>query len=232
MKFIILSQQRAGSHMLMSLLNSHADIHCNSDSQTVDVKNNGKQWTYDVGFCNDAKINGFLLKIKTDMYKDVTTDDGIRIIYLKRDNLLHVLLSKKMAKLFGCYEKEESGVSLKNATKFRKHAAPINIDSDEAESFFQHWSDKHNDVVVHLSANNINYIEVSYYDLCNETELVVERIYGFLGAEGIGPLFAAGRGAEKLDPRRVSDAILNYYELKEFFSDTKWRSFFLGGGDV
>ena len=71
-RFIVLSQQRSGSHMLMSLLNSHSDIHCNSDSKTVDVKKNGKEWTYEVGFNSNSKVNGFLLKIKNDLYKYIS----------------------------------------------------------------------------------------------------------------------------------------------------------------
>ena len=225
-RFIVLSQQRSGSHMLMSLLNSHSDIHCNSDSKTVDVKKNGKEWTYEVGFNSNSKVNGFLLKIKNDLYKDISSEDNVKIIYLKRENFLHVLLSKKMAKLFGCYEKESLGISLHNAREARESAASINIEEKEAEAFFHTWSRKHRAVKEYVEKNKLKYLEVKYRDLCSNTCEEMKHIYDFLEVNSLKPSFAEGRGAEKLDPRDVRSSILNYDQLKEYFKTTAYAKFF------
>jgi hypothetical protein len=237
-RFIVLSQQRSGSHMLMNLLNSHPDIHCNSDSQTVDVKKNGKEWTYEAGFDSDAKVKGFLLKIKTDLYKQLMPNDNIKIIYLKRENFLHILLSKKMAKLFGCYEKESLGVFLDNARIVRENADPINIGKEEAERFFDTWDKKHKAVKNYMDISNLEYLEVKYYDLCGNIYETMKKIYKFLEVENVKPSFAMGRGSEKLDLRNTSYAISNYCELREYFiednilNQTKWVHFFKDTNDI
>ena len=210
----------------MNLLNSHSDIHCNSDSKTVDVKKNGKEWTYEAGFGSSSKVNGFLLKIKNDLYKDIGNEDGVKIIYLKRENFLHVLLSKKMAKLFGCYEKESLGISLHNAREARESAASINIEAKEAEAFFLTWSGKHRAAKEHVEKNKLKYLEVEYRDLCNNTCEAMSHIYDFLGVNGVKPSFAEGRGAEKLDPRDASSSILNYDQLREHFAGSIYAKFF------
>ena len=230
--FIVLSQQRSGSHMLMSLLNSHPDVHCSSDSQTIDIQNNGKQWAYDVGFKSDSKVKGFLLKLKTNLHSKVTSDENIKIIYLKRENFLHILLSKKMAKLFGCYEKKDAGVSLKDASTFRRKAQPIVIQKEEAEGFFAIWNKRHKEAKDYMDTAGLEYIEVKYCDLCSDTEKVMKKIYRFLNVDNVKPHLVSGRGSEKLDPRKPFDAISNYYELKKYFikdnilTGSKWFKFF------
>ena len=237
-RFIILSQQRSGSHMLMSLLNSHPDIHCNSDSQTIDIQKNGKQWAYNVGFESDSKVKGFLLKIKTNLHNKITSDENIKIIYLKRENFLHVFLSKKMAKLFGCYEKKDAGVSLKNARISRGKARPIAIDAEEAKRFFSLWEKRHKEVERHMDAGGLEHIEVKYRDLCSGTGLVMRRISEFLDIDNIEFGFVSGRGAEKLDPRSPFDAISNYDELKRYFkkdnmlTGSRWIEFFEDKNDI
>jgi len=237
-RFIVLSQQRSGSHMLMNLLNSHPDIHCNSDSQTVDVKNNGKEWTYEVGFNSDAKVKGFLLKIKNDLYKQLVPSDNIKIIYLKRENFLHILLSKKMAALFGCYEKKSAGISLDSARELRSATAPIAVEVGEAEAFFFRWTQKHKNVKKHMDNMGLEYIEVMYQDLCGNAGGTMKEIYRFLNVDNIGPSFVYGRGHEKLDVRNSCDAISNYYELKKYFikdkilTGSRWFKFFEDKNDI
>jgi LPS sulfotransferase NodH len=232
MKFIILSQQRSGSHMLMNLLNSHPDIHCNSDSQTIDIQKNGKQWAYDAGFKSDSKVRGFLLKIKTNLHKEITANENIKIIYLKRENFLHILLSKKMAKLFGCYEKVDVGISLKNARISRKKAQSIVIDAEEAKKFFIFWKKRHKDVKDYIDTAGLEYMEIKYCDLCNDTDKAMKKIYNFLSIDSAPLHFTPGRGSEKLDPRPSGMAINNYYDLKEYFikdnilTESIWYKFF------
>ena len=76
--FVIVSQQRAGSHFLMNLLNSHPLVHCNSDLATADVEKHGEDWAYEEGLRlpprypgraplpagKRPEVVGFLIKIK------------------------------------------------------------------------------------------------------------------------------------------------------------------------
>src|SRR5437016_13148815 len=83
--FVILSQQRVGSHMLLNLLNSHPQILCNSDIATADIVKNGESWTFRTGFSvpptNPERVYfpeakrpdmvGFLLKTKGNLHQNL-----------------------------------------------------------------------------------------------------------------------------------------------------------------
>ena len=47
--FVVISQQRSGSHMLLNMLNSHPAVHCNSDLMTNDVRAHGADWAFSEG---------------------------------------------------------------------------------------------------------------------------------------------------------------------------------------
>jgi len=220
----------------MNLLNSHPDIHCNSDSQTSDVLFNGEDWAYKCGFKTDeeCKATGFLLKIKTNLHKTISKRDGLKIIYLVRRNKLDILLSKKMARLYGCYEKDSNGITLDNAAKARSETDPINISMIEFENFDNKWTGKHKEV--RRSLNGTDYITVFYNSLAGdasnltdyreERQIELNRIGKFLGVSEFTAKLSEGRGFEKLDRRPIDEAIENYYELKSHYKVGSRKKYF------
>ena len=212
--------------MLMNLLNSHPHVGCNSDSDTSDILRYGKEWTYKVGFDSEKSTKGFLLKIKTGLHKKIRTNEKIKIIYLKRDNLLDIYLSTAMSQLFGCYEKKERGIDLKDAVKVRENMKPIGLHKENLINFFKFWDDQHKKTQKILESSQLNIIKINYSDLCNNQEKTMEKIYDFLEIENSLPHFTSGRGKEKLDPRKISFSIRNYSELKRAFESTPWIEFF------
>jgi LPS sulfotransferase NodH len=166
------------------------------------------------------------------LYKEIGSDERIKVIYLKRENFLHILLSKKMAKLFGCYEKKDAGVSFKNARISREKAQSIAIEEEEAKKFFTFWDKKHKEVKGYMDTEGLEYVEVKYCDLCSDTGKAMKKIYRFLNIDNIEPHFVSGRGSEKLDSRKPFDAISNYYKLKRYFIKdniligSRWFKFF------
>jgi len=226
--FVILSQQRSGSHMLMNLLNSHPNVNCNSDSQTYDINKNGEEWAYDSGFEFDSSkniiANGFLLKIKTGLHETISLRSGLKIIYLVRRNKLEILLSKKMAKRYGCYEKKADGIYLSNASEARSLTEPIHISIDDLNNFEDEWATKHKEV--RRSLIGTDSIKIFYNELCNNKQNETGRIFDFLGLPSVSVEFQSGRGETKLDKRLVEDSISNYLELKNHFTEAPIRRYF------
>lgn len=218
-KFIIFSQQRSGSHYLRYLLNSHKDIHCNSDFSSGDIDKNGIDWAYTEGFKTDktVKLVGFLAKLRQNLHFDISKYPGVKILFLLRRNRLATLLSKKISSELGCYE--ETGLSLTEAKQRRSDLPSVKIDIEEVEQFINSWKEKEAEVFLsledHPACRTIYYEELS-------NNMYIHSIYEWLGVSWndsklLNP--KQGRGFEKLDPRPIEEAIENYKELVKYFGD-------------
>jgi hypothetical protein len=237
-KFVVLSQQRSGSHMLLSLLNSHSQILCNSDLSTAEIKANGEDWAYAQGFRvpplfpdrvyfpagKQPDTVGFLLKTKTGLQKTIRNRIGLKIIYLERTNYLAVLLSRKISESLGCYDTPHLNVPLKHARSRRSDFPPVSIDSDDAAKFFADCERESGDVREDLAGTD--HIAVTYDELTRDTAQTMQRVFEFLGVPPTIARFTDGWGAEKLDGRPMSAAIANYQSLQKDFVATRWAKFF------
>ena len=209
--------------MLMNLLNSHPDICCNSDSQTADILSHGDSWAFEQGFlgCN-GKACGFLLKTKTKVHERIRPEQKLKVIFLTRDNKLEVFLSKEMAGKYGCYEK--NGVALSDAAKVRLDTKPIFIDKSKLHKFFKDWESDELSALQFIE--KLDNIKVSYEDLVLDKQAVTRDIFNFLNLNEYRVSSTSGRGSEKLDRRTLVDSILNYQELKKYFSKTSYYRYF------
>lgn len=228
-KFVIISQQRSGSHMLMNLLNAHPDIHCNSDLQTADIRERGEEWALREGFSVPAAVGsplwvGFLVKFKHDMHALLATLPDLKILLIRRKNRLATLLSKKVAKEFGCYEKKEANVTLDNAREVRAQMPAVHITPSEAEKFFETWSAKEEEVLKTLKDSDITVL--NYEEVLEDKKTHIDQIFEDFGLPLVPANHTSGRGAQKLDPRPLHEAIENYAELRDYFFGTRWAEFF------
>lgn len=227
-KFIIISQQRSGSHMLMNLLNSHPSIHCNSDLQTNDVREKGFDWTMSEGFKvpdgKDIEYIGFLVKYKQSLHFDLSKVSGIAVIHLSRRNRLTTFLSSKVALKFGCYENPERGVTLANASELRANLEPMKLEPEEMQQFFEKWSKKEEEV--DACFRDMNTHRIYYEDICADRDRALNDAVTWLGLDSCAFQVTDGRGREKLDNRPMNKAIANYGEVKKHFKNSPWATYF------
>jgi len=238
--FVIVSHQRGGSHMLMSLLNSHPKVHCNTDFYSNDIYAHNKEWVYRVGFKTSRpyfhsgeghfpegkkpEVVGFLMKIKTGLHKELHKKK-IKIILVHRENYLALLLSKKISLLVGCYGGRD-GSPLKEAYGAREKMDPLEISIEDAEAWFKKYSTEISEVRTCLLGTD--WIEVSYESLLTDVQTIMAQIHRHLGVPQDIATHTPGRGEEKLDKRLLSKAIANYNELKQHFAGTEYEWFFVG----
>lgn len=132
----------------------------------------------------------------------------LKVLRLKRRNLLKTFLSRKQAGLTGEYIKY-SGV-----------APAVHLDGAEASDFFEHTRAAEAEYDALFDSHAL--LEVVYEDLTRDYAAMMRRIQSFLGVayEDVDP------GTAKRPSRSLSSQIANYEELKGQFQASPWESFF------
>ena len=132
----------------------------------------------------------------------------LRVLHLKRRNVLKTLLSEKQAG-----ETEEW-------IKYSGAEAPVRIDCAAAEAFFKQMAAWEAEYDTRFAAHPRH--EVIYEQLTRDLPGELQRIQSFLGV----PHEAVSPGTEKRPGRTLTAQIENYAELKDYFRDTPWAGCF------
>lgn len=238
-KYIIIGSARSGSTYLVSLLSSHPDM-----KLCGEVIGDGKMKKNKINlllnkcgppkyFYNQFKKHFFKsavgVKVLYYQFKNnygkkwnvediesilraVIRDKSIKIIHLKRQNLLHVFLSNQLAMKTGEY-------AIRNPGKV-KDSGSISLSPEKCERFFKKTSQNWIDFDEYFSEHSI--CEIYYQDLASNTESVCQKIIDFLGVRP----FPLKGNTFKQSQKPISEKIENYGELKKYFKNTQWASFF------
>lgn len=227
--FVIIAQQRSGSHLLMNLLTSHPAIHVNEGLLTRDVETNGAAWTFEQGFHappgKSPELVGFTIFMKQNLHRMLRQRPGLKILLLHRRNRLATLLSRNVSHRLGGYEAPDRGIhTIDEAVARRRALSPLHISVEEAEAFFEEWTAKTEEV--HQCLEGTDWLRVIYEDLRSDPDTVMRGVYQHLGLpfHPVRPM--PGAGSVKLDPRPLNEAIENFLALKVHFAGTRWATFF------
>lgn len=239
-RFILLGRSRTGSNYLRSLLNSHpavrvlGEIFRNNDSLDwgldgyPDPKRVLPQYQADpVGFLEryifrslPKQMQAFGFKIfyyhaQAEPWKRVWNslrdDPGLRVIHVKRQNILRTHLSRaRAARNNRWVQLSQSGVE----------EAPIRLDHEECRQDFEKTRLSEMEFDRFFAGHPI--LQVAYEELSEDDRRQATRIQEFLGVDGselVPQTFKQSR-----EP--LAAAISNYAELKRRFLDTEWAGFF------
>jgi LPS sulfotransferase NodH len=239
-KFIILSRSRTGSEYLRSLLNSHREIsvfgelfqlkdqinwhfpgYYGSRKQRAVLEENPVLFLEKEVFRthpNHKKAVGFKIfyyHAQDGNHKSVwnilQNQKDLKVIHLKRKNILKTHLSKKRANNTGKWIK---------LTKENEEFEPIVLDYDECLYEFtktRTWEEQYSTLF-----EGHDQLEVFYENLTKDTHNEVQRILKFLGVKEE----ELKSNTYKQSGQPISKAIANYFELKERFKGTLWEEFF------
>lgn len=139
-------------------------------------------------------------------------DLELRIIHLKRQNILRTWLSTKIAFMTNKWTSKGKGGN--------NNLISIHLDYDDCVDAFEKtraWEQKY-DKLFH----NHKKLEVMYEDMVQEKEKTMKNIFNFLDV----PHSEVASPLKKQNTRPLSKAISNYWELKEKFQATYWIEFF------
>lgn len=240
-RFIILGRSRVGSNFLRSLLNSHnqvrifGEIFRNSDAIDWDMagfqttpaqlklyQNDPVEFYEKQVFCRQPKsIAAVGFKIFyyhapensqfAGIWSHMQNQESLRVIHLKRRNILQTHLSRKRAVI------TDSWV---NTDGKKEKSQPIMLDYDELLADFEQtrrWEDEFDTRFARHPLFNL-----SYEDLSADPSSVVNKLQAFLSLES-QPLTAK---THKQSSMHLSAEIINFTELKKRFSGSPWEGFF------
>jgi len=231
-KFVIFSQGRTGSTLLVDLLNNHPDIQC--DDEILNVQLSGKR-IFPILFVkakanlNKKKVYGFkvkiyqlnnlnLMKSHPDQNKDPKKflinlyKSGWKIIYLTRKNILRQVISSHIAEKRGSYH---------HRTTEGKLALPkMYIDPKEILIQIKNregYKDFEEEILKHIPHLKIIYEE----DLLVNKQKTLNKIFVYLGLDS----YPVKSNLVRTSKKNLKDYIINYKELVKSISKTQYRYF-------
>lgn len=240
-RFIILGRSRTGSNLLRGLLSSHAsvtifsEIFQNRDAiswglpyYTTTPKILNKFHNDPVGFLKEqifrkAPINTravgfkiFYYHAQDEIWKSVwdylVENKDIRVLHIKRQNILRTHLSKVRA--------EQSG-RWANITGKTEEDQPVRLDYDQLVQDFKRTRSMEEAGDELFKDHPI--LEVVYEKLASDYINEFKHVQNFLSLEN-WPI--APQTYKQARESSLSRAIENYDELKQKFNHTPWESFF------
>jgi LPS sulfotransferase NodH len=239
-RFIILGRSRSGSNMLRGLLNSHSQItvfgEIFQNEQSIGWALPGYQQSQrmhevfrdePVEFVNKYVFHRFPPRVKAvgfkifyyhaqnarwkPVWQDLQADKDLKIIHIKRRNILKTHLSRKLAMLTDQWV-VTAGEKL--------NAKSLELDYDELVQDFSQtrlWEEQAD----HFFSGHPK-LEVIYEDLARDYTQVMKTVQSFLEVD-----------AETLQPEThrqasqpLSESITNLKDLRQRFQGTPWASFF------
>lgn len=258
-RFVIISHLRSGTHLLRTMLESHLEIVCqtevfNSDNQNLPYALSTPtsevldRWVFR-DFPEPITCTGFVLQAYhpgglkafpgirenphwADIWPRLQNMSGLRVIHLRRDNLLRRYLSHMMARATGNWHHWDrdrvSTVSHIEKPSIQGRDAnnrpPIKIDAENLKLDFEEVEELHQQVEQRFGQQfgQGAYLPLSYEQLCSEPTRMAGQLLQFLGV-AVAPLQAA---VNKIEDRQLEASIENYAELKQAFVNTRWQAFF------
>lgn len=242
-KFIILTMPRSGSNYLSYLLHDHPNIISIGELFCIETlwgqpgkKNLNhnfllkffrnlfpilflKKYIYHE-YPNNIQAVGFRFfyhqvdRFKT-VFKYLFSLKGIKIIHLKRMNLLDNLISLKLARKTRIWS---------SLVKPRKKIIKINLDYNECLEYFKNATfirNKYDGLLKNKSC-----IDVHYEQLIKNTQKEISKLLNFLNIPNI-PKKSLNCSLIKQNLYKPQEVVTNYKQLKNQFKNSQWSKFFI-----
>lgn len=222
-RFVLLSRSRTGSNLLISLLNAHPGIRAEwevfarthgQDPLNILARIYGKQPHY-------VKARGFKLfyyhpldQDGDDLWEELGEDRQLRVLHLKRRNILRTLVSRKIA---GVQDIWAAGSAVQPRRERPKATRFSVAELEEGFRETRDWEAKGD-----RTFRNHPLLPVYYEDLVADRQACLGEVLDFLRL----PRLPLRSDMRKQNPERLADLIANYAELKAAFAGSEWQRFF------
>jgi hypothetical protein len=157
----------------------------------------------------------FIQQLRRDRYKPVLDwllkNRHIKILYLRRENLLAAYASRLKAAETGIFGTKDTTA---------KSRVRIQLDFEKCVKEFTHR--RNLDSWAFRQFKNFRTHSLMYEDLVKSREQAIKAILNFLEV----PTVPLETKSIKLETRPLSEVIINFEELRERFRGTEWGSFF------
>ena len=140
--------------------------------------------------------------------------DDLKVIHLKRTNILRTLVSRKIASKTDVWK--EANASGRSDTFDRK----VSLSKEECEESFDKTRSWETEGDTRFSNNAL--LQISYEDLSNDYQNQMQRVQIFLD---VTPIELQPQ-TQRQNPESLRELIINYDELKKTFAGSPWQDFF------
>ena len=229
-RFIVLTKPRTGSNLLVNSLQTHPGMvvfgelfRGGADEETKQtILASADDYFRDRVFKRYGKTIqavGFKIFYHHPVYdhggkvwKYLLNCEGLRVIHLRRANLLRALVSMKIAEktdVWKIFEEQDEPVDKR-----------IELGLQECLDSFRQTRQWETDANNKFSGNSL--LELTYEELTSDFQRQMQCVQEFLGVEPIDmhPL------SVRQNPEKLCDLIVNYDDLKHHFAGSEWETFF------
>lgn len=221
-KFIVVTRSRTGSNLLISLLNAHPNIEAYGELfGSLKKETTAKKWA-DI-FSNKFK-NIKYVGFKIFYYHPIDSDDksvwdiiekdrSIKIIHLRRTNMLRTYISKQIALKTNVWSTSEVGKSTKTDKR-------IEVDVEDCLADFENvrsWGEK---TSKQFEAHDL--LELTYEEMIKDNGATMNEVFEFLGVAK-HPVKSI---LKKQNPEALKDIVSNFEELKSALTMAGYSNFF------
>jgi len=217
-KFVVITRSRTGSNFLMASLNSHPNIVANREVfRELDEKSCAEVWERTFA---KKPHNITLVGFKIFYYHPLDSDDRsvwdqlvadkrVKVIHLKRNNLLRTVLSGKIALKTKVWTNKRSAIKVKLEDK----KLSLNVDECIVEfKKIKEWESN-----IDKMFNDHPKLVINYEKLVAKPD-TFDEILDFLGIEQK----ELKSGYKKQNKEPLEELIENYHEFSGKLSKTEW----------
>lgn len=231
-RFIVLSRSRTGSNLLLNSLNMHPHIHAfgevfrggvNDGIKAEVLKSAENYLDKNIFKYYDKSIHAVGFKIfyqhpvwdqSGNVWNCLQGMDNLKVIHLKRNNILRSLVSQKIA--FKTDVWKETDAKDGSSPLDRK----VRLSKEECEENFK--KTRAQEAAGDKMFCNHEVLQISYEDLTNDYQDQMQRALAFLNVS----TFELQPQTLRQNPEPLRDLLINYDQLREEFVGSPWQEFF------
>jgi len=220
-RFVIFGRGRSGTSVLVNLLNSLPSVRCDGEILKAGVL---FPFSHVLAKCADSRSSIYGCKILSYQIKQVQPisdkegfvrrlyDNGFKILYLKRENLVNHALSNIRARKYGFHKRGSQ----------KLHHDKVTVDTDELLTWIR--SSEMLDHYESLLLKDVPHLPLTYEKhLLDQVDhpATIELICEYLGIEN-GETRTDYR---KVSPRRLRDSVANYEQVVDALRGTPYAKY-------
>lgn len=222
-KFVIISDARTGSTLLLNLLGFHPHIETEGERfKNINGKNQEKIWN-DIFRKRQKKLKyvGFKLFYfhaaggDQWVWDRLKRDKSITIIHLTRDNILRSLISKKIG-----LKTKRWTENIHNNKVISLDEKKIFLDANECRDYFEEMTAFQESTLKMFKEHPL--VHVHYEALAANTREVISNLYDQLEVKP----YRKDSQLKKQNPESIKELVLNFEDLKKEFKGSRWETFF------
>ena len=221
-KLVILGRQRTGSSLLMMQLHDHPKIDMQSEVFRL-LKGKSCRTVWNELFSKKLpwiQYAGFKLFYNhpddREVWEILSANTDVKIIHIKRENLLRFYVSKLIAINTGSWNSIQEGEKKEPLDK------RVKVDIEHCLNALRESKKLETEYSENRFPNH-QYIELTYEKLTQNREEQLGRIYSFLGLEN-KKMKEEKFNLKRQNPEGLKELILNYDELLEALKNSEFKN--------